>query len=54
LCLSGAKYKHQLTLLELVGHLLHVSVFPEEVRNKVIRTNINNVGLSLLRRKEDH
>ena len=43
-CLCGAKYKHQLSLLELVGHLLHVSVFPEEVMNRVIRTNIDNAG----------
>ena len=50
-CVCGAKYKHQLTLLELVGHLLHVSVFPEEVRNRAIRTNIDNSGTVVVARK---
>ena len=48
--MCGAKYKHQLTLLELVGHLLHVSVFPEEVRNRAIRTNIDNSGTVIVAR----
>ena len=52
-CICGAKYKHQLTLLELVGHLLHVSVFPEEVCNKAIRTNIDNAGTVVVARRED-
>ena len=50
-CVCGAKYKHQLTLLELVGHLLHVCVFPEEVRNRSIKTNIDNEGTVVLAKK---
>ena len=43
-CACGSKFKHKLTMLELVGHLLHVTAFPEEVRGRVIRTNIDNSG----------
>ena len=43
-CGCGSKFKHKLTMLELVGHLLHVTAFPEEVRGRVIRTNIDNSG----------
>ena len=35
----------------MVGHLLHVSVFAEEVKGRAIRTNIDNQGTVRLAKK---
>ena len=43
-CICGSGFKHKLTFLELVGHLLHVTVFPEVVLDRSIATNIDNSG----------
>ena len=43
-CSCGAKFRHKLSWLEMFGHLLHVSVFYEEVMDRTIRTNIDNAG----------
>ena len=49
--MCGRKYRHKLSFLEMVGHLLHVTVFTEEVRGQQIRTNIDNEGTVVLTRK---
>ena len=51
LCVCGARWKHQLSLLEFVGHFLHVSVFAAENVGQVIQTNIDNSGTVVLARK---
>ena len=50
-CLCGAMFRHQLSFLEMVGHLLHVTVFAEEVNGRAIRTNIDNQGTVRLAKK---
>ena len=50
-CECGSKFRHKMSFLEMVGHLLHVAVFAEEVRNKAIRTNIDNQGTVRLAKK---
>ena len=50
-CGCGRKFRHKLSFLEMMGHLLHVSVFPEEVRGRSIRTNIDNEGTVVLTAK---
>ena len=50
-CVCGSQWKHKLSLLEFVGHFLHVAVFAEENVGKVIRTNIDNSGTAVLARK---
>ena len=47
-CVCGAQWKHKLSLLEMVGHFLHVAVFAEENLGKSIRTNIDNAGTVVL------
>ena len=51
LCICGSKWKHQMSLLEMVGHFLHVSVFASENVGQVIQTNIDNSGTVVLARK---
>ena len=50
-CGCGKKFHHKLSFLEMIGHLLHVSVFPEEVKGRNIRTNIDNEGTVVLTAK---
>lgn len=50
-CVCGAQWKHKLSLLEFVGHFLHITAFAEENVGKVIRTNIDNSGTAVLARK---
>ena len=50
-CGCGKKFRHKLSFLEMIGHLLHVSVFPEEVKGRNIRTNIDNKGMVVLTAK---
>ena len=40
-----------MSLLEFVGHFLHVAAFAEENVGKVIKTNIDNSGTCVLARK---
>ena len=50
-CVCGAQWKHKLSLLEMVGHFLHVTVFAKENVGKNIRTNIDNSGTVYLAKK---
>ena len=50
-CRCGKKFRHKLSFLEMIGHLLHVSVFPEEVKGRNIRTNIDNESTVVLMAK---
>ena len=43
-CVCGAKFRHKLSYLELIGHLLHLSVFPEDVMDRAACTFIDNSG----------
>ena len=51
ICGCGKKFRHKLSFLEMIGHLLHVSVFPEEIKGHSIRTNIDNEGTVVLTAK---
>ena len=51
LFVCGASWKHKLSLLEFVGHFLHVSVFAVENVGQVIQTNIDNSGTVVLAQK---
>ena len=50
-CICGAKFKHKLSFLELVGHMLHVTSFPEMVAGKAICTQIDNSGTVVIGEK---
>ena len=50
-CVCGSQWKHKLSLMEFVGHFLHIVVFAEENVGKIIRTNIDNAGSVILARK---
>ena len=50
-CVCGAKFRHKLSFLEMVGHFLHVAVFARENVGKTIRTNIDNSGTVYLANK---
>ena len=50
-CMCGAKWRHKLSFLEMIGHLLHVTVFAEELVDKPIVTNIDNEGTVCIARK---
>jgi hypothetical protein len=40
----GVQWKHKMSFLELVGHMLHLVCFPAEVSNTSAVTRIDNVG----------
>ena len=43
-CRCGGKFRHKLTFLELCGHLLHLTLFTNEILDTPVRTNIDNEG----------
>ena len=50
-CICGSKWRHKLSFLELVGHLLHISVFAVELVDKPAVTHIDNQGTVCVARK---
>ena len=44
ICICGPKFRHKLTFLELIGYLLHVTVFAELVVDHPVVTNKDNEG----------